>query len=578
MSLKVLFVVLLALLAARLAGAQRRVPVPRWTRARVDVSNSPRTYPWPHAMVIDEAGNVFTAGMFNDTVTFGRYSLHSAGQGDFYVAKYVPATGTWAWAVRGGGRESDVAYGLALRQGCVYVTGYLVNNRRNDNGVTLESTQPVPQPGAVDATPSSDLFVAKYVDGGTCAVLAWCQVAGGAEMDYGTAVAVNGPSVYVTGTLSNDRSHRQGAVFGTSGLLPGLWPLPAWAQRPGQWPQAGTAPALGNDLVLAKYTDHGLGATFDWSQVAGGHYGAVGRALAVAGRNVYVAGTLGNDDRAAAAYVFLGGHGRVRGTARPLGAGRRWGQSWLLVKYTDQGDHAAVGWSQVAGCDGAGSANQVAVSGRNVYVLGAMGSARARSLRLYLGDGRVAAVADPAGRRPRPAVAAVLAKYIDQGPTSHCAWLRLDGAAEYYYEGTCLLARGPWVYTLGQSFFNRTRTRQSVRGGTRCRPAAGHRGEAPYDVKGRPYIAGYYDAGPRVALRWVRVFDYPFQMGPGMERYFFLGLSGPCLYVVGNTWLPAPFGRFTLVSPGHNFGFVVAGLDLSPTLPGLGKRERPAGR
>lgn len=50
------------------------------------------------------------------------------------------------------------------------------------------------------------------------------------------------------------------------------------------------------------------------------------------------------------------------------------------------------------------------------------------------------------------------------------------------------------------------------------------------------------------------------------SRYFYLGLSGPHLYVVGNTWLPAPFGRFILTVPGQDFGFVVAGLDLSPTL------------
>jgi hypothetical protein len=566
MSLKLLYSLLLALLAGQVR-AQTPAPVPRWATASVHAINSPRTYPWPHAVVVDEDGNIFTAGMFNDTVTFGSHRLVSAGQGDFYVAKYVPATGTWAWAVRGGGVESDVAHGLAVRKGCVYITGYLRNNSLDDSQVTLDSTQPVSQPGAVNAQPSSDLFVAKYIDCGAQAVLAWCQVAGGAEMDYGTGIAVSGSSVYVTGTFSNDSHNTQGVVFGTRGPLLGMGPPPT------QWPQLGTSPTFSNDLVLAKYSDYGFSATFDWSQVAGGNYAAVGRAIAVQGNSVYVAGELQNA-YPGSAYVRLGGHGRVLGTAHPLGisagAGSYLFQSWLLVKYTDLGDHAAVGWSQVAGSHRGGTATNVAVSGHSVYVLGAMGSDTTHVMRIHLSGGRTRALSCPArsfsssARRASGPTqdAAVLAKYTDHGPTSSFEWLRLDGTSDYY-EGSSLVAQGPWVYTMAYSFFNRTHTRQGIRGGTRRPRGGAYRGEAPYDVKNRPYIAGYYDEGPRATLRWVRVFDYAFQM---QSRYFWLGLHGPRLYVVGNTWLPVPFGRFTLTSPGQDFGFVVAGLDLTPTL------------
>jgi hypothetical protein len=52
----------------------------------------------------------------------------------------------------------------------------------------------------------------------------------------------------------------------------------------------------------------------------------------------------------------------------------------------------------------------------------------------------------------------VLVKYTDHGATDRLEWLCLDGTSDYY-GGTSLFARGPWVYTMGYSFFNRTHTR-----------------------------------------------------------------------------------------------------------------------
>ncbi|RZK61579.1 MAG: hypothetical protein EOO59_04715, partial [Hymenobacter sp.] len=534
---------LLALLAPTLLRAQPLAPVPPWSMASLHPMPDARSYPWPRATAMDEAGNVFVAGMFHDTITLGSYTLRSAGQGDFYLAKYVPATRTWAWAVRGGGLSGDDARGLALHHGCVYITGSLHNNYANDYRVTLDSPLPVPQPGAVNAKPSLDLFVAKYFDHGTRASLAWCQVAGGADLDYGTSVAVSGCNVYVTGILSNDRHHRQGAVFGSTGPLPGLYP------------QLGTLSRPGSDLILAKYTDHGLSTTFGWSEVAGGTYSAVGHGVAVQGSSVYVVGDL-QSLHTCPAYVQMGGHGRVPGTARLLVPGQRPIQSWLLAKYTDLGDHAAAGWSQVAGSDWGGVATAVAVRGRSVYVLGAMNNDRTHAMRIHVEGRRPLAISCPARRYEGPLeTAAVLAKYTDHGPAGSFEWLQLDGTNDYY-EGSSLVARGPWVYTLGYSFFNRTHTRQGIAGGTRRPPGARYRADAPYDVKDRPYLAGYYDYGPRAARRWVRIFDYPYQMG---GRHYGLGLCGPRLYVMGTTWLPARFGRFTLGRPAQGLGFVVAG-------------------
>ena len=534
-----------------------QAPVPRWTMANLAMQHTGHSFPYHHATAVDEAGNVFTAGMFYDTISFGRHTLRSVGNQDFYVAKYTPATHTWAWAVRGGGLAGDNVYGLAVHNGCVYITGALTNNYANDNQVTLDSPLPIPQLGAVNAAPSRDMFVAKYFDCGSAALLGWCQVAGGASLDYATGVAVSGRSVYITGTSENTSHHAQGVVFGTTGTLPGLYP------------QLGTQPIQSSSLVLAKYTDYGFSARFDWSQVVGGKWGGVGRGVAVHGQCVYMVGDI-SSSRNDSTRMYLGGHGRVLGTAYQYGTSAHFSQSWLLAKYLDLGDHAAFGWSQVAGGDGGSSANCVAVSGHSVYVCGTIDNDRTDSMHVrFGGSGTVAGTYPAPGLGRRVGLATVLAKYTDRGPTGTFEWLRTDGRSDFY-ESTSLVARGPWVYLLARSFFNRTHTRQGIRGGVRLELGERRRGDPPYEVQDVPYMAGYYDEGPHATLRWVRIFDYRAWL---MHHQRFLALQGSHLYVMGNTVLPARFGYLTLTASGSDFGFAVAALDLSPALDAAAERR-----
>ena len=63
------------------------------------------------AVATDASGNVFVTGYFRGTATFGSTVLSSAGPDiDIFVAKYVPTTGTWAWAQRGGGTAAWFRY------------------------------------------------------------------------------------------------------------------------------------------------------------------------------------------------------------------------------------------------------------------------------------------------------------------------------------------------------------------------------------------------------------------------------------------------------------------------------------
>ena len=65
-----------------------------------------------NSIIIDNAGNSYVTGYFNETVTFGSYSLISSGDSDIFVAK-MDIDGNWLWAIQAGG-YSDY-YGKSIR-------------------------------------------------------------------------------------------------------------------------------------------------------------------------------------------------------------------------------------------------------------------------------------------------------------------------------------------------------------------------------------------------------------------------------------------------------------------------------
>ena len=112
--------VVLGLLPAARAAAQ----APSWDWAITPgVGFGSRT-------VVDRAGNVYVAGSFTGTATFGATTLTSAASSyDVFVAKLNP-TGTYQWAVGVGSAEYEFFSDLAVDpRGNVYVTG----NFRSDS-------------------------------------------------------------------------------------------------------------------------------------------------------------------------------------------------------------------------------------------------------------------------------------------------------------------------------------------------------------------------------------------------------------------------------------------------------------
>ena len=79
------------------------------------------------AMELDHAGNIYIAGNFNSSFTFGSSKINSIGDWDVFVLKYAP-DGKLLTGTQIGGKGYDKATGIALgRNGSLWLTGYFVH-------------------------------------------------------------------------------------------------------------------------------------------------------------------------------------------------------------------------------------------------------------------------------------------------------------------------------------------------------------------------------------------------------------------------------------------------------------------
>ena len=156
----------------------------------------------------DAQGNIYVAGSFDGTLTFGRRKLH-AQHFDIFVGKYSSA-GRLLWARSAGGAGIDEASGLAVDpEGNVIVVGRFTGEADFD-----------PSAGEYLLRPrgGSDAFVWKLDSRGQ---LLWAQRAGGKRDDAATAITTdaNG-NVFVAG-------------FFRQTLLEGRWAVPSGKGRTG---------------------------------------------------------------------------------------------------------------------------------------------------------------------------------------------------------------------------------------------------------------------------------------------------------------------------------------------------------
>lgn len=149
------------------------------------------------AVNIDHAGNVYVAGYFHNSISFGNHYLNSNGDHDGFLTKF-DANGNVIWAKKVSGPYYEVAKGVTSdNYGNVYITGVFCY------GATFNST-------AVNPYGQGDIFIASYTSSGS---LRWIKKAGSGGYDEGTAIRADGSgNVYVTGRFEGN------AVFGYTTL------------------------------------------------------------------------------------------------------------------------------------------------------------------------------------------------------------------------------------------------------------------------------------------------------------------------------------------------------------------------
>jgi hypothetical protein len=137
------------------------------------------------ANALSMVGNqVFVAGSFSGTANFTVSNLVSAGGSDVFVAS-LDSEGNWLWANRGGGTSNCFAHTLAMDASTnLYVAGHYSGNATFGELTTLTNAG------------GTDLFVAKLTPTG-----AWVQArrGGGVNHDTATALTRDGNQFYLVG-------------------------------------------------------------------------------------------------------------------------------------------------------------------------------------------------------------------------------------------------------------------------------------------------------------------------------------------------------------------------------------------
>jgi hypothetical protein len=322
------------------------------------------------ATATDASGNVFVAGTFQTTATFGSTTLTSAGGFDVFVAKWSPVTQAYVWAQRAGGTDDDQAISLAVGSGGVYLTGWFSSGTAAFGSSTLANSNPAGGLG------NNDVYVAKLTDAGSTGAFAWALRAGGAYGDYSYGVAVSGSSVYIGGTIGS-----RTAAFGSLTFT-----------NPSQ-------PGSTNGFV-ARLDDAGASASFQWVYPVGGVTNV--KAVAATGANVYVAG------------IFLAP--TTIGTTALTPTGGTTNFDMYVAKLTDAGPSAAFEWAAAGGGIGRDEATALAVNGANVYVGGIFQSTTA-----FFGNASI-------GNRSRDYHPFVV-KLADAGNSGSFVWAQEAGGA-----------------------------------------------------------------------------------------------------------------------------------------------------
>ncbi len=479
------------------------------------------------ATAADASGNVYVAGYFSGIITLGNTTLTAAGANDVFVAKWNPAANAWVWALGAGGLGADQVTGLAVSGGNVYATGFLTENSANAN-LTRFGTATV---NGLATTASQDVFVSKIADAGTSASWGWVQVAGGAGVDQGRAIAASGTAVYTVGYFSNNTGNANAVTFGSTSLA-GL----------------GTA-ATGNDAFVTKLTDGGSTGTFAWALAGGGTGADQAKGVAVSGSNVYMTGYFTNNAANANTVTF--------GSVTLAGLATSAGNDVFVAKLADAGTSATYTWALAGGGTSTDQANALAVNGSNVYAAGYITNNAANVNAVTFGSATLAGASATTGQD------AFVAKLADAGSSATWSWAQAGGGTSAD-QATAVAVSGTGVYVAGY-YLNTTANANSVAFGSTS--LAGFGTTLLPDI----FLAKYADAGSSTSLAWAQRAGSAFT-----DQAFGLAANGARLYLTGLTQGPAAFGPATLANPYNaQLGFAALLNDATSPLATTASQHQP---
>lgn len=314
------------LLLLALVTGQAQAQAPAWQAAfALTTYNISSCY--VTAAASNAAGDVFVVGNFSGALNLSGITVASIGGTDGFVAKWSGAANRFVWAERIAGVGSDMATGVAVSGTSVYVVGSFSSARLYVGA----STTFLANGGGFDA------YVVKLTDAGTSDSYTWGQRLGGIGSDEASGVAVNGPSVYLTGYIGNNGTVTFGAL-----AQPVI-----------------TTITNSEDAYLAKLTDTGSSSTLTWAQLSGGTDSDRGVGVAVSGTSIYLTGLFRSASWQAPTAAPLLNAG---GTSRSADV--------FVTKYSDAGATARLTWAQRTGGTGDEQPLSLALSGTNVYVSG----------------------------------------------------------------------------------------------------------------------------------------------------------------------------------------------------------------
>ncbi|WP_201985717.1 gliding motility-associated C-terminal domain-containing protein [Hymenobacter rubidus] len=452
------------------------------------------------ATVADSSGhNLYLVGYFFGTVGFGASTLTSAGDADAFVAKWNIATQAFVWARRAGGSRSDGAGQVVVKGSSVYIAGSFLGSAATFGAIKLNAA-------VSNSGYPADIYVAKLTDAGATADFVWAVRAGGEAEDFIGGLAVRGSSVYVSGAFAS-----RTADFGSTVLV-----------------NANSSNDF-TDMFLARITDYGPLAAFDWAQRVGGprHEGA--GTIAVSGTSLYLSGT------------FTGPTLTFGSTTLSKAAGSDiYSTDAFVTKFVDTGPGASAVWAQSFGGPGNDNIAGPLLDGSTLYIAGQFSqTATVGSTALTSAGGSDVYVA----------------RLTDTGASSRFDWAtRAGGTGQEDLYGLAL--SGSALYLTGDFF------------GATTRFGTATLANATTDIDERYcdlFVAKLTDASTGPAFAWA-------QRAGGTNYDFGTGVAvvGPVVYVAGGATPALSFGTHPLAGPvGARIAYLASLADVpTPADPG----------